>query len=225
MSRPNEESFNYPLQINEQSHTSIEKQRAENKYSEEDILLLIKFIVKEFSKIIQRWATNQNPAFSLLGLSSLPQPSLSSYLLSNILNNQNGYLQQQDLLTQSLMQQINPQSLLNMLNKDKQNSSVTTPHDRSRKVSIGSQHLSAFNTKDAEQKENADDLKLPERDAPETKDEIDTIHSSEDKTNRNRSISEDTSIQTSRIDLDQAYTILNKNPRLSALLKNISSSM
>lgn len=194
----------------------------EKKYSEQDILLLIKFIVKEFAKIVQKWNITQNPSFGLLGMGQLPQPNLNTLLLSTLLGSQASYMNQSDLMAQSIMQQINPHTILSMLDQNRFNSGVTTPNDRSRKVSVGSQPPTFMAPSISEQRENTDDLKQPEGDAHETKDEVETIHSSEDKTNRHRSISEDTSIPSKKIDLDQAYSILSNNAALNALLKNFS---
>jgi hypothetical protein len=191
--------------------------KGERKYSEEDILMLIKFIVKEFAKIIQRWSISQSNPLSMLGLVQPQQPNLNQLLLNMLLNRENLIKQQQETLANSLLQQMNPRTLIEMLDQ-RQPSGVSTP----KTMSANTFAPMAPNSSQAqcEQKEEADDIKMPEREPNETKDEVDTIQSSEDKTHRKRSVSEDTCTQSKRISLEQAYSILNGNSLLSNLLRN-----
>lgn len=179
--------------------------------------MLIKFIVKEFAKIIQRWSISQSNPLSMLGLVQPQQPNLNQLLLNMLLNRENLIKQQQETLANSLLQQMNPRTLIEMLDQ-RQPSGVSTP----KTMSANTFAPMAPNSSQAqcEQKEEADDIKMPEREPNETKDEVDTIQSSEDKTHRKRSVSEDTCTQSKRISLEQAYSILNGNSLLSNLLRN-----
>jgi hypothetical protein len=203
----------------------IQNQKRDKKYSEEDILLLIKFIVKEFAKIVQKWSFTQTSPFSLLGASNNSvQPNLNQLLLNLLLNRDSMLKQQQETLTQSLIEQINPKILLDLLEKTKYHSGSSTPKASFANNMTSSVPAPVFTSRESEQKENIDDLKTPDLDRKETKDEIDTIQSSEDKNDRKRSLSEDTTGQNKKINLEQAYSILNRNASLNSLLKNLSSS-
>lgn len=204
--------------------------RSEKKYSEEDILLLIKFIVKEFAKIVQKWSFTQSTPFSLFGANVNPiQPNLNQLLLSLLMSRDNMMKQQQETLAQNLMQQINPKILLDMLNQSKSQSGYSTPMTSHANNMTSSVPAPFFAIRDPEPepepKENVDDLKTPDLDIKEAKDEVDTIQSSEDKKSRKRSLSDDTLSPSRKINLEQAYSILNKNASLSSLLKNFSSSV
>jgi hypothetical protein len=200
--------------------------RSEKKYSEEDILLLIKFIVKEFAKIVQKWSFTQTSPLSLFGANNNPiQPNLNQLLLSLLMNRDNMVKQQQETLAQNLMQHINPKILLDMLNQSKSHSGYSTPMTSHANNMTSSVPAPFFANRDPEPKENIDDLKTPDLDRKETKDEVDTIQSSEDKKSRKRSLSDDTLSPSRKINLEQAYSILNKNASLSSLLKNFPSSV
>lgn len=204
---------------------NIQTPKRDKKYSEEDILLLIKFIVKEFAKIVQKWSFAQTSPFSLLGANNNPvQPNLNQLLLNLLLNRDNMLRQQQETLTQNLMQQLNPKILLDLLEQSKYHSGSSTPKASFANNMTSSVPAPVSAYRESEQKENIDDLKTPDLDRKETKDEVDTIQSSEDKNDRKRSLSEDTTSQNKRINLEQAYSILNRNASLSSLLKNFSSS-
>jgi hypothetical protein len=199
--------------------------RSEKKYSEEDILLLIKFIVKEFAKIVQKWSFTQSSPFSMFGANNNQmQPNLNQLLLSLLMNRDN-MMKQQETLAQNLMQQINPKILLDMLNQSKSQSGYSTPMTPYANNMASSVPAPFFANRDPEPKENIDDLKTPDLDRKEAKDEVDTIQSSEDKKSRKRSLSDDTLSPSRKINLEQAYSILNKNASLSSLLKSFSSSV
>lgn len=180
-------------------------------------MLLIKFIVKEFAKIIQRWSISQSNPLSMLGLVQPPQPNLNQLLLNLLLNRESILRQQQESLTNNLLQQVNPKTLIEMLDQ-RNNSGISTP--RTMSANTFGQMAPTSSKAPCEQKEDTDDIKMQEREPNETKDEVDTVQSSEDKTNRKRSVSEDTCTQSKKISLEQAYSILNGNSLLSNLLKN-----
>lgn len=193
-------------------------QVTDKKYSEQDILLLIKFIVKEFAKIVQKWRFPQTMNYPMFGLTPAPQPMLNSLLISSLLRGEVPAMQSQEMITQNLLQQINPKILLDMLDQNRNNSGVNSPGASSRKVSCHS-HLTV-----PEPKESQDDIKSPEVNQAEVKDDADTIQSSEDKTHRQRSSSDLSSGNSKKIDLQQAYSILNNNSILNSLIKDLGGS-
>ncbi|CAI2385096.1 unnamed protein product [Moneuplotes crassus] len=182
------------------------------KYSDEDILLLIKFIVKEFSKVVHKWFYSQ-PS-SLLG-ANLPaqQANNNQLLLHLLLNRENTMRQQQESLNHALLQQTNSKLLLDMISQFKLNQGAPAP---SSPIGVGT-----FTHRGDEPKENFDDIKTPEGDNPEGKDDVNTVQSSEGRTDRKESISEDH--KSNKISLSEAYSILNKNAHLQSLFQNISS--
>lgn len=201
----------------------VPTQSLEKKYTEEDVLLLIKFIVKEFAKIIQKWTFTNNPCYPTLGFNNTTQTNINSLLLASLLNRENATLQAQEAITQNLLQQVNPKSLIDMLHMNRFKPGSSTLFEQPKAGSIPTNTHSSAPTKVVESKENVDDIKMQENE-PEPKDEVDTILSSEDKSGRYRSISEDTTAQTKKVDLDQAYAFLNNPSILGALLKNFPSS-
>ena len=66
-------------------------------------------------------------------------------------------------------------------------------------------------------------FKVTRKNNSEVKDEIETIQSSDSKTERKVSISEDASNISRKINLDQAYKILRENSILDALIKTFST--
>lgn len=160
----------------------------------------------------------------MFGLNNVAQPHINSLLLASLLNRENSTLQAQEAITQNLLQQVNPKTLVDMLQLNKYPTGASTPMEQPKGVGVPTYPFSSVPTKAPVPKENIDDLKMQERDEPEPKDEVDTILSSEDKSGRYRSISEDTTAQTKKVELEQAYSFLNKPAVLSALLKNFPSS-
>lgn len=160
----------------------------------------------------------------MFGFNNMAQTNINSLLLASLLNRENATLQAQEAITQNLLQQVNPKTLVNMLHMNRFPSGTSTPLEHPKPSVAPSNPHSSAPTKPVESKENADDIKMQEREEAEPKDEVDTILSSEDKSGRYRSISEDTTAQTKKMDLEQAYAFLNNPSVLSALLKNFSSS-
>eukprot|EP00343_Euplotes_focardii_P009339 CAMPEP_0205824308 /NCGR_PEP_ID=MMETSP0206-20130828/20320_1 /ASSEMBLY_ACC=CAM_ASM_000279 /TAXON_ID=36767 /ORGANISM="Euplotes focardii, Strain TN1" /LENGTH=321 /DNA_ID=CAMNT_0053122309 /DNA_START=11 /DNA_END=976 /DNA_ORIENTATION=+ len=204
--KPLEQAFTQPPQHN---------LKTEKKYSEEDIQLLIKFIVKEFSKIIQKWFFTQPSPTPSFSMNSQPTGSNNLLLLNLLLNKENVLRQQQESFTQNLLQQANPKLILDMLEQFKHLSGTSTPQTSNAVVPTLQQC-------DPEPKENLDDIKSPERDDSEIKDEVNTVQSSEGRTDRKRSISEETS-QNRKISLEQAQSLLSQHAFLQPLFKNFSS--
>ena len=177
---------------------------------------MIKFIVKEFSKIIQKWFFKQPSTQSFMGMSATPQANTNQLLLNLLLNKENAVRhQQQEFLVQSLLQQANSNILLEMLDQFKHLSGTSTP------ISMTPVVPAAYIRK-PETKENLDDVKSPERDDQEIKDEVNTVQSSEGKTERKVSTLEEKN-QGKKISLEEAYSIVNRNAYLQSLFKNFSS--
>jgi hypothetical protein len=177
--------------------------------------------VKEFAKLVQKWTFTPNPVLPLLGMNSCPQPNLNSLILSILFNRETAMKQQQDLLAHNFLQQINPNAFLEMLNQTKQPSGQSSALEKSHN-SESMSVLPPFRPLD--HAEIVEPRKTSEREGQEMKDEVETIQSSEDKSNRVRTFSEETANQGKKIDLEQAYSILNKNSFLSEFLKNHSSA-
>lgn len=186
--------------------------RHEKKYSDEDILLLIKFIVKEFAKVVQKWFYSQPP--SIPGMQLPGQQANTNQLLLQLLLNKENAARQQDTFVQTLLQPSGSNFLLDMVNQIQQSQGASAPATQG----VAPSDL----VKEDEPKENLDDIKTPESDDPEIKDEVNTVQSSEGRTDRKESISEDTQ-GNKKISLAEAYSILNKNAHLQSLFKNFSS--
>jgi len=120
--------------------------------------------------------------------------------------------QQQEVFSQNLLQQANPKLILDMLEQFKHLSGNSTPISQNSAVPPSKPN-------DLEAKENIDDIKSPEREDPEIKDEVNTVQSSEGA-DRKRSMSEETSTQNNKISLEQARLILNKYSSLQPLFQN-----
>lgn len=197
-------------------------QGGERKYTEEDILMLIKFIVKEFAKIVQRWSGTQSFGLPMFGLNAMPQPNINSMLLATLLSRDTMNFQNQDMAQQNLLNQVNPSALLDMLDQNKYASGDTTPMDRSKNLSVHSYPVTSIPPKEKASKEHTDDIKVQDNDRDIVKDEVETIQSSEDKTNKRKSISEDTTNPPKKIDIDEVYSILKQNNSLHNLINKFS---
>jgi len=205
-------------------------------YSEEDILLLIKFIVKEFAQIVQKWMAR--PTFaSMFGMNSMPQGNMNTMLLTTLLARETANLQQQEMIHSQIMQQINSMLLGDIMDQSRNLSGDSSPLDRSKNISVNS--FPPINAEFVNKVKLADNIatqepiirdeenhvKINARLEPELKDEVETIQSSEDKTIRNRSNSDDPNfIPVKRIDLNQAYSILEQNSVLHSLIKTFSNT-
>lgn len=186
------------------SHNVQQDSASSKKYNEEDIILLIKFIVKEFAKIVQKWSSSPNPAFPQFGMNCLPQSNMNSLILSLLTNRENALQQHQDLLAQNLMQQININAGIDMLNQRKSESGPSTHMSKPQGVDFLNYQQPQANHSRSDASENIEINKDAERELQETKDEeVDTIQSSEDKSNRFRTMSEDTMNQSKKLDLEQ----------------------
>lgn len=195
-------------------------------YSEDDILLLIKFIVKEFAQIVQNWMGRPNMGTPQIGMNSMPQGNMNSMLLSALLARETANIQSQESLQSQLMQQVNSILLADMADQNKNCSGDSSPLERTKNMSVTS--FPQTTTITPEFKFSNDDgfTKPPMRQDQETKDEVDTIQSSEDKTQRHRAASdEQLNVDYSNsIGMPQAYSILEKNHVLSSLIKTFSST-
>ena len=209
-----------PIEINQTP-------KPQKMYSEEDILLLIKFIVKEFAQIVQTWISRPNVGTPFFNLNSMPQGSMNSMLLSALLARETVNLQNQEMIQSQLIQQVNSILLADMFDQNKNISDESSPIDRSKNISIASFPQAASLVPDM--KQNVDfeaSPKFPTRPELQTKDEIDTIQSSDDKTNRIRTISEEQNeISVPKIGLHEAYSILENNKALNSLIKTVSSTL
>ena len=195
-------------------------------YSEEDILLLIKFIVKEFAHIVLKWTKKPTINSSFFGLNCLSnQSNMNSMLLSALLAKETSNLQNQEMMQSQLMQQVNSILLSDMLEQNRNNSGDTSPIDRSKNVSVTSFPPTTIAHNEPVIQEQDVQMKFESRPCAEFKDEVETIQSSEDKTDRNRSSSDDPSVVTvKRIELNQAYSLLESNSVLKSLIKNFSNT-
>ena len=160
--------------------------------------------------------------FPFSNYSGITTQSMNSLLLSSLLAKEMNCQQNQELIQQTLYQQINPTALLEKIEKNRNQSKETISESSNRDYQsaftpiIGEQHT--------EIKDQTDTLKYSENNCKEMKDEIETIQSSDEKTGRNRSISDDTSNISRKISLKQAYHILNQNSILDTLIQTFSSS-
>ncbi len=184
----------------------------EKKYSDEDILLLIKFIVKEFAKVVQKWFYSQPPTPAGLNVPT-QQANTNQLLLHLLMNKEDVGRQPQESFAQTLLAQNNSKLLLDMISQFKQSPGTQVPAHPNGVAPVVS--------RDAEPKENFDDIKTPEGEDQEGKDDVNTVQSSEGRTDRKESISEEN--QAGKITLPEAYSILSKNANLQSLFKNISS--
>lgn len=181
----------------------------EKRYSDQDILLLIKFIVREFAKVVQKWFYSQPP--TLAGFSApAQQASTNQLLLHLLLNKENAARQPQESFAQALLMQNNSKLLLDMISQLKQNKGAPSHPNGVASAS-----------RDAEPKENFDDIKTPEGEDQEGKDDVKTVQSSEGRTDRKESISGEN--QAPKISFPEACSILSRNANLQSLFKNISS--
>lgn len=177
----NQKDINQPY-----SFVSGVQQSENKKYSEEDILLLIKFIVKEFAKVIQKWTFTQNQMLPLLNFGGATPQSMNTLLLTSLLAKEMTNQQNQELIQNSLIQQLNPSELLEMIEKNKVQNKETVLENKASEF-----HSAPFPTnfqKDIEISQHTDDHKHSESmNCNEIKDEIETIQSSEDKSGKNQS--------------------------------------
>lgn len=123
------------------------------------------------------------------------------------------------------MKQLNPVSLLESMNASKSRSNFSLCSEvesKSNHTPVAS--AARLNESEFRDPEPSDDLESEEKERYEVKDEIETILSSEGKTDRKQSISEEISVNKSKIHLEQAYRILEENSVLHALIKSFSSS-
>ncbi|CAI2384607.1 unnamed protein product [Moneuplotes crassus] len=192
-------------------HQNTDNSNQEKKYSDQDILLLIKFIVKEFAKVVQKWFYSQTT--SLSGFNLPVQQANSNQMLLQLLMNKENTARPQENLHQGLQQQTNSKLLFDIMSQFNLNQSSSNP--------LSPVGLGTSVTRDAEPKENLDDIKTPEREDHEGKDDVKTVQSSEGRTDRKESISEENS--RAKISLSEAYSILSRNGHLQSLFKNIPS--
>lgn len=195
-------------------------------YSEDDILLLIKFIVKEFAHIVQKWISR--PALNLPfgGVSQPPQSNLNQMLLSALLVRETTNLQNQEMIQSQLMQQVNSILLSDMIDQNKNNSGDSSPLDRTKNVSVTSYPQTSNIVQETKQVQEDADMKLQDEQEQKIKDDIETVQSSEDKTHKVRTISEDIVVEQdeNKIDLKTAYSILEKNHVLNSLIKTFTNT-
>lgn len=167
--------------------------------------------MKEFAKVVQKWFYSQTP--SLPGLNLPAQQANSNQLLLQMLLNKENAARQQEGAHQALLQQANSKLVLDIVNQFKQKQGSSTP--------LSPVAVDNFQNKDAEPKENLDDIKTPEREDQEGKDDVKTVQSSEGRLDRKESISDEN--LHNRINLAEAYSILSKNTHLQSLFKNFPS--
>ena len=192
-------------------------------YSEDDILLLIKFIVKEFAQIVQNWMGRSSAGSPNMGLNAGQSGNMNSMLLSALLAKETANIQSHDMLQNQLLQQVNSILMADMV--DQNNSGVSSPLERTKNGSVAS--FPAATTIAPEYKAPQDEgfTQPVHKVDQETKDEIETIQSSEDKTHRQKAGSDEPNeISANRIEMPQAYSILEKNQILGSLIKSFSST-
>ena len=148
--------------------------RTDCKYSEEDILLLIKFIIKEFGKTIQKWFFKDSFSQSIFGINASPQISINQFFLNLLLNKKNLMKQQQENFTQNLPQPLDSKQLSTILNQIQYLSGNSTPSNYNPINSNASNRESVII-------ENQNSLNNLESNNQETKCEVNTMQSSEEK--------------------------------------------